>query len=136
MGSALRTHNGHPALVGVGHDSDRHFRRAIVERFQLLVKNPNEFGARNLDFSHAALPCKKTGSQHFNILGCPICKLEVVSYARRAVELRRFYIRLINTRDQEQRALFPTLPLDDLPMRPARALIGDALDDPEPGASR
>jgi hypothetical protein len=23
------------------------------------VKNPNEFGARNLDFSHAALPCKK-----------------------------------------------------------------------------
>jgi hypothetical protein len=59
MGSALRTYNGHPALVGVGHDSDRHFRRAIVERFQPLVKNPNEFGARNLDFSHAALPCKK-----------------------------------------------------------------------------
>jgi uncharacterized protein YbaR (Trm112 family) len=53
------------------------------------VKNPNEFGARNLDFSHAALPCKKTGSQHFNILVCPICKLEFVSYARRAVELRR-----------------------------------------------
>jgi hypothetical protein len=40
MGSTLRTRNGHPALVGVGHDSDRHFRRAIVERFQLLVKNP------------------------------------------------------------------------------------------------
>jgi hypothetical protein len=59
MGSALRTQNGHPALVGVGHDSDRHFPRAIVERFQPLVKNPNEFGARNPDFSHAALPCKK-----------------------------------------------------------------------------
>jgi hypothetical protein len=31
----------------------------------------------------------KNGSQHFNILVCPICKLELVSYARRAVELRR-----------------------------------------------
>ena len=28
------------------------------------------------------------------------------------------------------------IPLDDLPTRPARTLIGDALDDPEPDASR
>jgi hypothetical protein len=34
-----------------------------------LVKNPNEFGARNLDFSHAALPCKNGFAtfQHFSL---------------------------------------------------------------------
>jgi hypothetical protein len=54
-GSDFRTHNGHPAPV-IRHDSDGHFRRAIVECFQPLVKNPNEFGARDPDFSHAPLP--------------------------------------------------------------------------------
>ena len=52
LGSGLRTHDGRPALVGSRHDSDGHFRWAIVECFQPLAKNPNEFGARNLDSSH------------------------------------------------------------------------------------
>jgi hypothetical protein len=54
-GSDFRTHNGHPAPI-IRHDSDGHFRWAIVECFQPLVKNPNKFGARDPDFSHAPLP--------------------------------------------------------------------------------
>ena len=54
-GSDFRTHNGHPAAI-IRHDSDGHFRWAIVECFQPLVKNPNKFGARDPDFSHAPLP--------------------------------------------------------------------------------
>jgi hypothetical protein len=51
-GSDFRTHNGHPANIMSRHDSDGHFGWAIVECFQPLVKNPNEFGARNPDFRH------------------------------------------------------------------------------------
>src|ERR1700720_2478727 len=79
----------------------------------------------------------RTGSQHFNILVCPICKLELVSCARRAVEITE--IRHPGYQHPQSAAVLPCsrpIPLDDLPMRPARALIGDALDDPEPFAPR
>jgi uncharacterized protein YbaR (Trm112 family) len=74
---------------------------------------------------------QKTGSQHFNILVCPICKLELVSYARRAVELRRFSIRLINTRDQQQRC-----PVLDPPHRMICLCPRSRFDRRCPGRSR
>ena len=61
-GSDFRTHNGHPAPI-IRHDSDGHFRWAIVECFQPLVKNPNEFGARDPDFSHAPLLAPADGAK-------------------------------------------------------------------------
>jgi len=73
-GSHFRTHNGHPAAIR--HDSDGHFRWAIVECFQPLAKNSNEFGARNLDFSHTALPAITEPSTNYNFAGVawPACK--------------------------------------------------------------
>ena len=62
-GSDFRTHNGHPADIMSRHDSDGHFGWAIVECFQPLVKNPNESGARNPDFSHAPLPATEPSTQ-------------------------------------------------------------------------
>jgi hypothetical protein len=54
LGSAFRAHNGHPADIGSRHDSDRRSLWAIVECFQLLVKNPNQFGARNCFSGHVS----------------------------------------------------------------------------------
>jgi hypothetical protein len=54
MGSALRTHNGHPADIESRHDSNTRSLWAIVECFQLFVKNPDQIGTRNCFSGHVS----------------------------------------------------------------------------------
>lgn len=54
LGSAFRAHNGHPADIESRHDSNTRSLWAIVECFQLFVKNPDQIGTRNCFSGHVS----------------------------------------------------------------------------------